>query len=109
MRGYEYSLIPYPYLRPNNLFNAFVLTAMAGAIASALSMEIRTYFIQRDKKFKGIVSFESDVLYKRVLYVLAAAFLVTFGVYLLMYFLMGFGGGMVSAKRKWRFFSSVKA
>ena len=109
MRAYEYSLSPYPYLRPNNLINAFVLTALAGAIASAISMEIRTYFIQRDKKFKGIVSFDADVLYKRVLYVLAAAFLVTFGVYVVMYFLMGFGGGMVSAKRKWRFFSSVKA
>tara|TARA_B110000858_G_scaffold192197_1_gene242552 strand:- start:307 stop:636 length:330 start_codon:yes stop_codon:yes gene_type:complete len=109
MRGYEYSLIPYPYLRPHNLFNAFVLTAMAGAIASALSMEIRTYFIQKDKKFKGIVSFEADVLYKRVLYVLAAAFLVTFSVYIIMYLIIGFGGGMVSAKRKWRFFSSVKA
>jgi hypothetical protein len=109
MRGYEYSLIPYPYLRPNNLFTAFVLTAMAGAIASALSMEIRTYFIQREKKFKGIVSFEPHVLYKRVLYVLLGAFLITFGVYVIMYFIMGFGGGMVSAKRKWRFFSSVKA
>jgi len=109
MRGYEYSLIPYPYFRPNNLFNGFILSALAGAIASALSMEIRTYFIQREKKFKGIVSFEPDVFYKRVLYVLLGAFLITFSVYVIMYLIMGFGGSMVSAKRKWRFFCSVKA
>ena len=116
--GYEYSLIPYPHFRPTNLFNAFVLTAISMAIVSAFSMELRSYVIQRqlsmDKKGDSskhfsYIPFDAKLLRERLISVTISTFLVSFLVYVLMYFIAGFGGGMVAPKRKWRFFTSIKA
>ena len=134
--AYEPALIPYPYLRPLNLFNAFVLTAISVGIVTALSIEAQAYFVRKEE---GKVSFEtlerennvSGVHYPgenikritttdqdpynyhqafhRALRVSVVSALISLCVYFIMYYLVGFGGGMVSAKRRWRLFSSIKA
>jgi hypothetical protein len=135
-KAYEWALIKYPYLRTHNLFIAFVLTALSVGIVTSLSIESQAYFIrqeenkynfqllERENNQSGLhkpghnihsISTNKDDIYgnkktlHRVLRVSLVSFLITFSVYILMYFIVGFGGGMVSMKRKFRLFSSIPA
>ena len=132
--GYEWSLIPYPHLRAINIFNAFFLTAISVGIVTALSIESQAYFVRKEEartsfevlerenniagihypgdNIKRITTTNEDpynyyMALHRAIRVSIVSTLITFTVYLLMYFLVGFGGGMVSTKREWRFFSSI--
>ena len=132
--AYEWALIPYPYLRAFNLFTAFVLTGISVGIISALSIETHTYFMNREENVynfekleqqnnvahvtyhpgKNIFKTESQSSpynyregFKRILNVSLVSTIISFIVYMLMYFIFGFGGSMVTIRRKYRLFSSI--
>jgi hypothetical protein len=134
--AYEWSLIPYPHLRAINLFNAFILTAISVGIVTAFSIETQAYFVRKEEKrtsfevlerenniagihypgdnIKRITKTTEDpydyhMAFHRAIRVSIVSALITFTVYLVMYFFVGFGGGMVSMNRKWRMFSSIPA
>ena len=134
--AYESAIIPYPYFRPLTIFNAFVLTAISVGIVTALSIEAQAYFVRQEEgkvrfetlerennvsgihypgdNIKRITTTDQDpydyhLAFKRALRVSIVSALISLAVYFIMYFLVGFGGGMVSEKRKWRLFTSIKA
>lgn len=134
--SYEWSLIPYPHFRAINLFNAFILTAISIGIITAISIEVQAYFVrkednrvsfevlERENNIAGIHypgdnikrittttedPYDYDLAFHRAIRVSIASAVVTFTVYMMMYFLVGFGGGMVSPKRQWSLFSSIPA
>ena len=136
-KSYEWSLIPYPYLRTFNLFTAFVINALCVGIISALSIETQAYFVhleenkynfkklQRENNMAGVQYKSEDDAFKtslgstdpydfhlafnRAMRVSIVSAGLSFSVYVLMYLIFGFGGGMVSMKRQFRFFSSIPA
>lgn len=133
--AYEWSLIPYPRFRAFNLFTAFVLTAISVGIISAISIEIQAYFVREEENkynfeklerennvagihyhgknvFKDSITSNSDpynykLAFYRSIRVSIVSALVSFIVYLLMYFIFGFGGSMISNRRRYRLFSSI--
>jgi ABC-type amino acid transport system permease subunit len=134
--AYEWSLIPYPTFRAFNLFNAFVLTAISVGFITAFSIESQAFFVQkeenkynfekleRENNAAGVHYHPGKNIFKvsnnqdpydynnalhRALRVSLVSACISFIVYILMYTIFGFGGGMVSIKRKFRLFSSIPA
>jgi hypothetical protein len=137
-KSYEWSLIPYPYFRAFTLFNAFILSSIAIGIITGVSMELRDFFInyEQDRKYfhginynklfslidknhiynpgehiKMVNIFEPNIyerIIPQVIRVTIISSLLSFIVYLLMYFIFGYGGSLTSPMRKWRLFSSIK-
>ena len=134
-KSYEWSLIPYPYFRTFNIFTAFLLNALCVGIISTFANETHSYFVyleakkynfqklQEQNNVAGLkYNSQDDVstnsigeydpynfhtaLY-RIIRVTLVSTLISFFVYVLLYFIFGFGGGMVSQKRQYRFFSSI--
>ena len=136
-KSYEWALIPFPYLRTFNLFTAFVMNALCVGIITAFSIESRAYFIHLEKKESNfqelqqqnhvanlhynakrddfVTPMESNQPYNfklafhRAMRVSLVSTLISFSVYVLMYFIFGYGGGMVSMRRQFRFFSDIPA
>ena len=126
-KRYEWSLIPYPYLRTFNLFTAFLLTSIAVGFITSASIETRAYFMRRQEEKlqilerennivatkpisdEGIDAFNLKSVLSRAIRVGFVSSCISFFTYLMMYFIFGFGGGMVSMRRKWRLFSSIPA
>ena len=123
---YEWTLIPYPYFRAFNLFTAFILTSFILGVVTTASMEIREYYVySQEKKLRQLERENNEVkipnlgngddiysvgnVFTRALYVGLLSSSVSFITYLLMYFIFGFGGSMISPRRKWRLFSSIRA
>jgi multisubunit Na+/H+ antiporter MnhC subunit len=134
VKKFDWSLIPYPKFRAFTIFNAFVLTSISVGIVTAISIEVQDYFVREEV---GRVSFErlerenniSGVHYPgdnikkitttdqdpynyrmavhRAFRVSIASAIISMIVYLLMFTLVGFGGGMVSPKHKWGLFTSM--
>lgn len=79
----------------DTITKAFILNAIAVAIISALSIEIRSYLdiIGRDAKGGWNLS---D--YTKTLIVFTSAFVVAIIVYIILYVIVGFGGGMLASK-----------
>lgn len=134
-KNYEWSLIPYPYFRSFNLFNAFLLNAICVGIISTFANESHAYFvylesnknnfekIQEQNNIAGVkFNLERDHIkstlsevkpydfhsaLRRAIRVSLVSTILSFIVYVLMYFVFGFGGGMISLKHQYRFFSSI--
>lgn len=124
---YEWSIIPYPYFRAFNLFTAFILTSFILGVVTTASMEIRDYYVYTQQKQLTQLERENNVvkrptsmsednniystnsIFSRALYVGLLSSSVSFITYLMMYFIFGFGGSMISPRRKWRLFSSIRA
>ena len=133
---YEMSLIPYPYMRAQTLFNAFILMGICCGIITALSIEVQAYFVnvenkrtqfeelERDNNISGvhypgeniksitttdINPYNFRQAFHRAIRVAISCSIITLITYYIMYFLFGFGGGMISPHRKYRIFSSKAA
>lgn len=134
--AYESAIIPYPYFRPLTIFNAFILTAISVGIVTALSIEAQAYFVhqeegrinfeilERENNVSGVHypgdnikrlsttdkdPYDYSIALKRGFRVSIVSALISLLVYFIMFYLVGFGGGMVSEKRKWRLFTSKRA
>ena len=83
----------------DSYIKAFILNAIALAIISALSIETRSYLdtLGRDVKGKWTLS-----NFTKTAIVFFSAFVVAIVVYLLLYFLVGFGGGMLTTHKQSR-------
>ena len=81
----------------DTLIKAFVLNAIAVAVISALSIEIRSYLDTLDRDVQG-GWYLSD--FTKTIIVFTSAFLVAIIVYLLLYIVVGFGGGMLTNYKK---------
>jgi 1,4-dihydroxy-2-naphthoate octaprenyltransferase len=125
-KKYEWSLIPYPYFRAFNLFTAFILTAITVGIITTTTIEVRDYYKEQENAKLKELERENNVVVKqtnsessidnnihsillRAIYVGFISACISFFTYLIMYLIFGFGGAMVSPKRKWRLFSSIPA
>ena len=134
-KSYQWSLIPYPYLRTFNIFTAFVMNALCVGVISALSIETQAYFVhleenkynfkklQRENNIAGVqYKPERDVFktslgasdpydfrlaFHRAMRVSIVSALISFTVYILLFFIFGFGGGMISMRRQYRLFSDI--
>jgi Na+/proline symporter len=81
----------------NTFIKAFILNAIAVAIISALSIEIRSYLDTLGRDVKG--GWKLTDLTKTLI-VFSSAFLVAILVYLILYLVVGFGGGMITTHKK---------
>ena len=104
----------------------FINPIAVGFITSA-SIETRAYFMRRQEEKlqilerennivatkpisdEGIDAFNLKSVLSRAIRVGFVSSCISFFTYLMMYFIFGFGGGMVSMRRKWRLFSSIPA
>ena len=55
VKRYEWSLVPYPYFRAFTLFNAFVLSSITLGIITGFSIELRNYFVEREQKIQAML------------------------------------------------------
>lgn len=134
VKRYEWSLVPYPYFRAFTLFNAFVLSSITLGIITGFSIELRNYFVEREQKIQAMLptlernkslgynpgehikyvkteivdTYTSNLILPRAIRAAFVSAILSFCIYLLMYFLFGFGGSMTSPRRRWRLFSSIK-
>ena len=134
-KNYEWSLIPYPYFRSLNLFNAFLLNALCVGIISTFANESHAYFVylesnknnfeqmQEQNNMAGVKfnrerdhikstlselkPYDFHSALRRAIRVSLVSTILSFIVYVLMYFIFGFGGGMIAMNRQYRFFSSI--
>jgi len=83
----------------NTFIKAFILNAIAVAVISALSIEIRSYLDTLGRDVKGGWNLTD---FTKTLIVFSSAFIVAIIVYLILYFLVGFGGGMLTSHKKVR-------
>ena len=92
--------------RSTNLFKAFILNAVITAITSALLVELRLQLQDNKKTFfknyitKVVKPDKDNNLhnYQKVLAVFITGIVVSFIVYNLMYYLLSFGGGMLTTR-----------
>lgn len=136
-KSYEWSLIPYPYFRTFNIFTAFVMNALCVGIISTFANETHSYFVYLEAKkynFQKLQEqnnvagskynppddistnsleeynpYDFHTAFYRIISVSLVSTFISFIVYVLLYFIFGFGGGMISMKRKFRLFSSIPA
>lgn len=83
----------------NTFMKAFILNAIAVAVISALSIEIRSYLDTLGRDVKGGWNLTD---FTKTLIVFSSAFMVAILVYLILYFTVGFGGGMLTTHKKVR-------
>lgn len=81
----------------DTFMKAFILNAIAVAVISALSIEIRSYLDTLGRDVKGGWSLSSIT---KTIIVFTSAFMVAIVVYLILYFLVGFGGGMLTTHKR---------
>ena len=75
-------------------FKAFILNAITVAIIAALSIEVRSYLDYVGRKAKGGWDLSDSA---KTLIVFVSAFSVAIVVYVSLYVLVGFGGGMLTS------------
>ena len=75
-------------------FKAFILNAVTVAIIAALSIEMRSYLDSAGRKAKGGWDLSDPA---KTLIVFVSAFTVAIIVYMSLYVLVGFGGGMLTS------------
>ena len=100
--------MPVYNFRGTDMFKAFLLYSFTGALAASLAVHIR---LQIDQNEYGIRSWIDNTfniskkenvdrgLWLRLLFAIIITFFVTLIIYHIMYFLIGFGAGMVAPKR----------
>ena len=79
--------------RATTYFKAFILNAIAVAIIAALSIEMRSYLDRQSLKVKGGWNL-SDATKTTIVFV--SGFTIAMIVYVTMYTIVGFGGGMLT-------------
>lgn len=90
---------PFPLttgLRGTTLVKAFFLNAIALAIVSALSIEVRQYLDYMGKRAKGGWAL-SDLVKTGIVFV--SAFSVALAVYFVLWVFVGFGGGLIATEK----------
>lgn len=85
--------------RAVTLSRAFFINAVVLAIISALTIEVRMYVKSKTFMYSNI----SD--YNKILIVIFTSLSIGLIVYLILYFLTGFGGGLIAPKKPAPFFS----
>ena len=80
------------WFRATTYFKAFILNAIAVAIIAALSIEMRSYLDRQGRKVKGGWDL-SDATKTTIVFV--SGFTIAMMVYVIMYIIVGFGGGML--------------
>jgi len=100
--------MPFFEFKGRNMFTAFVLYSFVGALAASLAVHIR---IEIDKNKYNILSWINNTFniskkeiadkgeWIRLLLAIIITFLITLIIYHIMYLLIGFGSGMVAAKK----------
>ena len=91
-----------PNFRATTFTKAFILNSLVFAITAVFTIEIRIQLNNKDSRiYKLLSQFSSfDIIphYIKLLYTLLAAFLAAMTVYLVMFYIFGFGGGLLSDK-----------
>jgi hypothetical protein len=87
-------------LRGTTILKAFFLNAMVLSIVSALSIEVRQLLDEWGRKAKGGWALSDTV---KTAIVAVSAFSVAISVYLVMWMLVGYGGGLIASQELSRF------
>lgn len=95
----KHKLPLYKNFLADTIMKAFILNSIAVAIISALSIQIRSYLDTLGRDVKG--GWDLSNLTKTII-VFTSAFLVAIVVYLLLYVVVGFGGGMLTRNKNVR-------
>lgn len=80
----------------DTFIKAFILNAIAVAVISTLSIEMRSYLDAVSRDAKGSWNLNNST---KTIIVFTSAFIVAIVVYILLYVVVGFGGGMLTAKK----------
>lgn len=86
--------------KADTYFKAFILNAMVSAIVVVFATEFK-YFWERTINLSPWESYTDN---QRIGIVMIATFLATLLVYQIMYFLLGFGGGLITTNKSVRYF-----
>ena len=126
----EWTFFKYPRFRAFNIMTAFILGAISVGIISAFSIESQAYFVRMEDRINKITKYEREndmngihyhpgkniistdidpcnykMVFHRAIRVSIVSACISLLVYLLMYFIFGFGGGMVAMKTDFTLFS----
>ena len=80
----------------DTFIKAFILNAISVAVISALSIEMRSYLDAVGRDAKGSWNLNDPT---KTIIVFTSAFIVAIIVYILLYVIVGFGGGMLTSKK----------
>ena len=80
--------------RATTLIRAFFINAVAVAVIAALTIEVRLYVKQNASK-KNLYFYNVSHLNK-VIFVIISSFIIAIIVYLLLYLITGYGGGLIA-------------
>lgn len=96
--------MPLINFQSTNYIKAFILYALVAALATSISVHLR---VELDNKESGIYKFISPIVAEKDIndlhkffITLIITFFASFIIYHIMYFLLGWGGGMIVNKTK---------
>tara|TARA_A100001011_G_scaffold399975_1_gene511443 strand:- start:5344 stop:5637 length:294 start_codon:yes stop_codon:yes gene_type:complete len=81
--------------RSTNVWNAFTLNCIAITLSTFMAVEAKSFFSSQELKVMPDGSIVYKTTWKSILAVLLVTFCTAFVSYAIMYWLFGFGGGML--------------